>query len=205
MPTAKTVRTLGLALALAALCACRGTMQPMSFYTLTPLAPPAAARPATGIAGPSVGVGPLDIPLALDRPQIVTRAGANELALAEFHRWGGSLSGDILRAVTQDLSTLLGSDRVVAHPWTRFIAPDFRVPLDIQRFDGALGREVTLEATWAVHCKDEPSARVVRRSVLIEPAPGPGYPDLVAAHGRALAALSREIAAELERQMAGSR
>jgi len=187
-------------LALAALAACRGPLPAMHYYTLTPQAAPAAA-PAASPA--SVGVGPLDIPRALDRPQIVTRTTENQFAMAEYHRWGGSLAGDALAVLTQDLSALLGSDRVVAHPWTRFITPDFRVPVEIQRLDGALGREVTLTATWAVHYGEERAPRVVRRTTIVEPAAGPDYADLVAAHSRALAALSREIAAELTRLMAG--
>lgn len=187
-------------LALAALAACRGPVPAIHYYTLTPQVAPAAA-PAASSA--SVGVGPLDIPRVLDRPQIVTRTAENQLAMAEFDRWGGSLAGDILAVVTQDLSALLGSDRVVAHPWARFITPDFRVPLEILRFDGTTDGEVTLTATWAVHAGTEQVPRVVRKSTIVERATEPGYADLVAAHSRALDALSRQIAAELARLMAG--
>ncbi|MEW5773069.1 MAG: PqiC family protein [Thermodesulfobacteriota bacterium] len=193
-----TLALLTVLLALTALPACRGPMPDMRFYTLTP-----QARPTAAAAPAAVGVGPLVIPLALDRPQIVTRTAENQLSMAEFHRWGGSLSGDVLAAVTQDLSALLGSDRVVAHPWTRFIEPEFRVPLEIHRFDGTLGGDVTLVATWAVQRNGEPAPRVVRKSSFTEPAAGTDYAGLVAAHSRALAALSQEIAAELARQMAG--
>ena len=183
--------------ALAALPACRGAMPAMHFYTLSPLAAPAAAPAANG---PSVGVGPLSLPQALARPPIVPRAAGNELDMAEFHRWGGSLSGDILSTLTQDLAALLGSDRVVSHPWTRFITPDYRVPVEIHRFDGALGKEVTLAATWAVHYGDEHAPRVVRKSTLTAPVAGSDYPALVAAHSKVLGDLAREIAAELARQ-----
>lgn len=189
-------------LALAAsLAACRGTMPAMQFYTLTPQAMPAATAAADGVA---VGVGPLAIPLALDRPQIITRSTDNQLNVSEFHRWGGSLAGDILASLTADLSARLGSDRVVAYPWTRFIEPEYRVPVEIHRFDGSLGGDVTLVATWAVQRKGEAAPRVVRKTALAEPAAGPDYAALVAAHSRVLAALSRDIAAELARQPAGN-
>jgi hypothetical protein len=189
-------------LALAALAACRGPLPAMHFYTLTPLAAPAIATDAAA-AKASVGVGPLNIPRALERPQIVTRSDGNQLDIAEFHRWGGSLSGDILSTLTQDLSTLLGSERVVAHPWTRFITPDFRVPVEVHRFDGALGKEVTLVATWAVHHGDEHAPRVVRKTTLTEPVASQDYAALVAAHSKVLDDLAREIATELAREMAG--
>lgn len=198
MPAATAPLLLGLLALAAALPACRGPVPAMRFYTLAPLAEPAPAA-----APLAVGVGPLYLPQALDRPQIVTRAADNRLDLAEFHRWGGSLAGDALAVLTANLSALLGSDRVVAHPWARFIEPEYRVPVEIHRLDGRLGGEVALAATWAVHRKGEAAPRVVRKSVLAEPASGPDYADLVAAHSRALAALSREIAAELARRQAG--
>ena len=118
----------------------------MAFYTLAPA--DEIAAPAAG--GPAVGVGPLTIPRSIDRPHIVTRRGANQLHLAEFHRWGAPLGDEILAALGRDLSALLGSEQVVAYPWANFMDPEYRVPVDILRLDGSLGGEVVLDATWGV-------------------------------------------------------
>lgn len=179
---------------LAALAACRGQTPQMTFYTLTPI--DEAASPG---GGPSVGVGPLAIPRVIDRPHIVTREGDNRLHLAEFQRWGGPLEGEVLGVLTRNLSALLESEQVTAYPWTGFMEPDYRVPVDILRLDGGLDGEVVLTATWGVAGPGSERAASVHTFHVAEPVDGDGYPDLVAAHSRALAALSRAIAGEIDR------
>ncbi len=189
-PAPRALAALAALVLLALLAACRGAVPATDFYTLTALAP--QARPAQD--APSVGVGPLTMPRMLDRPHIVTRGPGGALHMDEFHRWGGTLESAMLRTTTQNLAALLGSDGVVAYPWTGFIDPDYRVPLDVQRLDGALGQAVTLEVTWGVIPRGERHAVLVRRSVLSEPTDGGDYPALVAAHDRLLEALAREVA-----------
>lgn len=181
---------LGLA---AALCACRGAVAPVAFYTL---APQAAAPLAPG-PGPAVGVGPLEIPRVIDRPQLVVRDGVERVHLEEFHRWAGPLDEAVLGALVADLGALLDSQRVVGHPWEGFIDPDYRVPVTVVRLDGAPGGEVVLEAAWGVLPRGAARAAVVRRTVLREPVTGADHGALVAAHGRVLAALAREMGAAI--------
>src|SRR5512137_3062027 len=66
------------------------------FYTLTPISPQEAKVSSGAAVSPvSISIAPVEIPDYLDRPQIVTRDGLNELRLAEFDRWAGSLSDNI--------------------------------------------------------------------------------------------------------------
>src|SRR5664279_3044471 len=51
-----------------------------------------------------IAIGPVRIPDYLDRPQIVTRSGKNELKLSEFDRWAGSLESDVNRVLVEDIS-----------------------------------------------------------------------------------------------------
>ena len=82
----------------AVLSGCLGAGRPIEFYALTPLAPPVAV-PA-GAPSAVVAVHPAVIPAVIDRPQIVTRTGENQLVLAEFNRWGGSLKEEVSRVLT---------------------------------------------------------------------------------------------------------
>jgi ABC-type uncharacterized transport system auxiliary subunit len=70
------------------------------------------------------------------------------------------------------------------------------VLLDVQNFDSAAGEAATLDLLWTVRAADD---RVVAagRSLIREAAHGGDYDAIVAAHGRALAAASREIAAAI--------
>lgn len=188
-----------LGLALFFLIGCQGATSPVQIYTLAmPEAPAEAANPAKTQDAIAVGVGPLELPKMLDRPQIVTRGTGNQLQLNEFHRWGGSLNEDILRVLTEHLSGLLQSNRVMAHPWAEFFQPDYRVYLVFQRFDGRLGESLVLNSTWTVTDSRGRQALAVRRSVIREPVAA-DYESLVEASSRVLEELSRQIAQEIER------
>src|SRR5512137_2064475 len=69
----------------------------------------------------AIAIGPVRIPDYLDRPQIVTRAGKNELNLSEFHRWAGSLESDVTRVLVEDLSSFLPANRFSVVPWTPYL------------------------------------------------------------------------------------
>jgi uncharacterized lipoprotein YmbA len=71
--------------------------------------------------------------------------------------------------------------------------PDYRVILDVQRFDSALAEGATLEVMWTVR-RMKDGEQETGRARVYEAAAGSGYDELVAAHTRALAAVSRNIA-----------
>jgi len=186
-------KALALLLALGAataLAGCRGAVPPTAFYPLAP----AESRALEPGPGPSVGVGPLDIPRVIDRPQLVIRESDQSLRLEEFHRWAGPMEEAVLGHLTRNVAVLLDSQNVVAHPWEGFIDPDYRLPVTLTRLDGAPGGEVVLEATWGVIPRGAARAEAVHRTVLREPVPGMDHAALVAAHSRALGALAREMA-----------
>ena len=173
---------------------------PSDFFILTPMAAtaekPAAKAPAESF---SLGVGPVKVPEYLNRAQIVTRAGPNRLDVNEFHRWGGSFAPNISRVVAQNLSILLGSDEVFAFPSDDVTDPRYRVVISITQFDGSLGGEVVLDARWIITGSKRRAQLDAGRSLLREATRGSDYEDYVAAQSRALAALSREIAAGIRR------
>jgi uncharacterized lipoprotein YmbA len=178
--------------ALAAGCLGRGIAP--EFFTLSPAAgstagPPLRARPDLGLA-----VGPLDLPRYLDRPEIVTRDGAHRLVLWDEHRWGGSLRGDILRVVSQDLGKLLGTERIAVYPAAPRFPLDYRVLLEILEFEGVPGKAVTLRARWTVAAGADGIAAAVGESRIEQPVASPSWEDLVAAQDAALGQLTRQIA-----------
>ena len=136
------IAAFALAVALATGCS---SAPPMRFYVITPLAAPAAVAPAPG---PRVVVAAVRLPEYLDRPQLVTRSGDNRLQLEEFHQWGGNLAKDLTRVMAENLSRLLGSDAVVAAPHTLRMRPDYRVELEVLRFERAGDGRVHLTAKW---------------------------------------------------------
>jgi uncharacterized lipoprotein YmbA len=114
------------------------------------------------------------------------------------------LPKDFLRVLTENVAALLGTDRVLAYPWAERLDPTYRVVLDVQQFDGQLGEAVLQKVTWIVTGREGKTPLTVRKSDIREPVSGKDYDALVAAHSRALAALSREIAEEIGRLAGGA-
>jgi uncharacterized protein len=167
------------------------------FYLLHSLGAPTAGAPAATetARGLAIGIGPVKLPDYVDRPQIVTRPGSNELKLAEFDRWAEPLAQNVARILAENLATLLATDRVAIFPWTRATPVDYRIAVEVTQFDGTLGGKALLNARWTISSSDGKKELTVRKSTVSEQCDGSDFAALVAAQSRAVAALSREIAA----------
>lgn len=191
------VVALGLfAMGLAGVTGCGKTPQ-TRFYILSALPPNAAPKDAASGRVPLVGLRPVTLPEQLDRPEIVTRSGANVLQLAEFDQWAAPLRDSFSRVLAEDLAILVPADRVVLFPWSREASVDYEVIVDVVRFDGALGADAQLVADWTIARRGAKAAPVTKRSNHTEPAGGT-YADLVSAQSRLVAALGRDIASALQ-------
>jgi len=184
---------------------CGGSSQRVEFYTLNPLTDMQAnANSPAADQKLSIGVGPVEIPEMLDRPQIVTRSGPNKLNVDEFHRWAGRLDENLAGVLAENISLLLATDQVAVYPWQTDFKPRYRVALKIRYFEGQWGKDVILEAIWSVSGQQSQQTHIQRKSVINEPlSPEPDYAALVAAHSRAIAQLSREIVKEIQNLQSG--
>ncbi len=146
----------------------------------------------------NIKVGPVQIPDYLDRPQIVTASGGNELKLAEFDRWAGSLEQDVTRVMSEDLAVLLPADRFRVAQWSSWsaAASQYQVAVNIIRFEGAPGRSVLLKAQWTIFNREH-KLKVHEESVITEEVHGATYGAFVMAMSNALAGLSRAIAGSI--------
>jgi uncharacterized protein len=181
-----------------ALAGCGTTPDP-SFYTLSAGAEPNAN---TGEGPYSVAVGPVSLPEMVDRPQLVVRVNPNRVLFVEQHRWAEPLRSEIPRVIAGNLSRLLSTTRISAYPQSSDNNAEYRVLVDIQRFESVPGESVTVEALWTV--RRGPASEVrTGRSLVRMPAGAPGYDVLAAAHARALSRVSEEIA-EAIRAMHGT-
>lgn len=166
-----------------------------SFYALSP----DASLASTGSTRPVVAVvGPVTIPETVDRPQIVTRVGDAEVAVNEFARWAQPLGSDIGRVIAADLSVLLDSPQISVYDMTRDPLNVWHVRIDVMRFESVPGRDVTVDVQWAVRAPGKVRSLTTGRSVVHEPVSESGFAPLVAAHDRALASVSRDIAAAIQ-------
>ena len=165
-----------------------------NFYVLAPGAGETVVAAEKG--GVVVSVGPVTLPELVDRPQLVERVAANRVEILEQHRWAEPLKSEIPRLIAENLGPLLGSGRVMSYRQMAGTDPDYRVLLDIVRFESMPGEGVAVEAVWTIRgvtLKVPKTGHCLVRMKL----DGAGYDSLVAAYSRALATLSGELAAAI--------
>jgi len=125
----------------------------------------------------------------VDRPQFVVNAGPNQVRLDEFNRWASPLQNNISRAVAENLVALLGTPRVSLLS----ADADYRAVIEVQSFESSPGEAATLDAVWTVRRSKDGKAETGRTTVR-EAVQEKGYDALAAAHSRAVARLSQDIA-----------
>jgi uncharacterized lipoprotein YmbA len=158
------------------------------FYTLS-----AGAAPAATPSNLSVAVGPVSVPAVVDRPQIVVTIGPNQVRPEEFNRWASPLQNSIARVVAENLVALLGTPRVILFSQALGVDIDYRVAIEVQRFESVPGEAATLDAVWSV-IRTKDGKLQTGRTTVREVTSDKSYDAVAAAHSRALERLSREIA-----------
>lgn len=174
-----------------------GKTEPTRFYALTPLSRTETAQPrgASEHAG-TIGIGPVQLPEYLNRPEIVTRTSQNQLHLADFHQWAEPLQESFSRVLAENLSILLSTDRVAVFPWGS-TPVEYQVAVEVTRFERQPGGENLLVARWSILRDNGREILLTRNSSFSEPAGVRDYEATVSAQSRILAAFSREIAAAI--------
>ena len=183
----------------AALSAGCGASAPARFYTLQSNATP------DGLPAASYGivVAHVSVPAVVDRPQFVVQVAPNRVEIDEFNRWAAPLNETIADAVAADLGARLGTPNVATAMRGSF-DPAYRVTIDVQRFDSIAGEAVLVEAVWAVANTKSGLVRTGKTSAR-ERVEDSTVDALAAAHSRALAELTRDIATAIRQFAADAR
>ncbi len=178
--------------ALAALAAGCGSSPPSHFYVLSATATPGAAPSRLAVA-----VGPVTVPAVVDRPEIVVSTGPNQLQLDEFNRWAAPLQDNLSRVIAENLVALLGTPHVTLFAQTLSAAADYRVAIEVQRFESTPGKSIALDALWTVRRMGDGKSQTGRTDAR-ETVQDTSYAALAAAHSLGVARLSRDIAAAVQ-------
>jgi uncharacterized protein len=130
------------------LIACAST--PTNFYTLESQSHPPAVTTTASAKKILIGIGPLTLPALLDRKGIVTRTENNSVQIAEFDQWAAPLQNNVIAVLSKNVATLQPNAIVRSYPWSIYGNVDYRVIIDISRFDTQLGKSANLEASWTI-------------------------------------------------------
>jgi len=150
-----------------------------------------------------LGIGPVTIPDSLKRSQIATRQHGNQHSFDEFNRWAGVLEKDLTSVLGDNLSDLLGVEKVGYFPWMHYFKPTYRVIIDVVRLDGALDGEAVLSARWTVADADGKEFLAGGKSDYRRPLQGSDYAALVKAESLLVAELSKMVAGEIDSLVKG--
>src|SRR5262245_4427185 len=175
---------------------------PSRYFALAPL--PRTAQGAQDVAGTNqlaLGIGPIKFPGYLDRQQMVTRISQNRFAVAENDRWAEPLEENFSRVLSQNLSILLQTDRIVAYPWERSQRPNYQIQVEVLRFEPNAEQVVELWARWTI-LDDARKTIGLKESYLTKPAKDKSTEASVASMSELMSDLSKEIAAAI-RALAG--
>lgn len=179
-------------LLLLALGACRS--EPTSFYLLTAVQEPDDGSDTQSAAGPWLGVGPVELPTYLDRPQIVLQANAGAVTMGEFDRWAEPLHDGIARVLGENLAVLVPTNRITVFPWRRVASIDYQIVVQLIALDADAEGNVSLAARWVVLGPGGNIELLRRQTRLTQPADTKNYADIVMAMSRTVASLAGEIA-----------
>lgn len=173
---------------------------PTGFYVLSALDD---TLDCPGGRSTSIGIGPVDLPRYLDRPQMMTRRGPNEMTLAEFDLWAEPLKEGIPRILSQNLRAQTCLE-VEADAWKKQTRTDYLLTVIVNRFDGILGGEAVLDVKWTLTHVRMNKVIVSRRSTFTGTVGAQDYRALATTYSSLLAAFSREVAETFSTLHSGS-
>jgi len=177
-------------------CGLSGITQPTLFYTLTAADPvPQNNTPKTNI---SIGLGPISLPLLLDRPQMVLRKSNTEIDVDEFHRWGEELKSNLSHVMVRNLMHDLQTNRVAHYPWPEYRRLDYQVIIEIYQFEAQRGEQVVLEGVWSLVDRNTRQELAVEHFSFHVIMPSSAYTAVAEGHSQALRRLSQLIAARIQ-------
>ncbi|HEY3805318.1 MAG TPA: PqiC family protein [Kofleriaceae bacterium] len=166
---------------------------PSTYYTLVSSAPEQRAAVSDAL---QLEVLPVDVPPDVDRAEIVVRQGADHVTPVETRLWISPLKLEIRRAFSDDLTHELGV-RDVANVTAQQGIPTYRVKLSVQRFESVLDDHALIEAISTVREAGGSTPVLVCSHRARQPA-SRGYDALAEAHQLALAAIAKQVAADVK-------
>jgi uncharacterized protein len=170
------------------------------FFILTPISDSGGAAAATAATSPAsqliIGVGPVDFPDYLRRLPVVTRVAPNRIELSDEKRWAEPLDKNFVRVLSENLATLLNTQRIEKYPWPLRNKVDYQIEVNVRRFETTSTGQTQLTASWIV--RDGQSDKILYASETTAGAPaGTDESSTSAALSDDLATLSKEIASRV--------
>jgi uncharacterized lipoprotein YmbA len=143
----------GLVLAMSLACGCsflRAAPDTSKYFALSSTADSSVAVSDTKRPDVHFGLGPISLPGYLDA-QAVVRAGAGGSVEYIPHAfWAEPLSDGFARALLYRTETRIGTPHGVAFPWYSTTRVDWKIPVNVLKFEATADGRAILVARWSV-------------------------------------------------------
>ena len=178
-----------------------GEQPPLEFYTLSSTSGlegrSVLSGPRTASSGPIFAVAAVRVPQYLSQRSIVVRSSPTQLDLADNDVWAAPLSDTISSVLSENISTMIPSDRVVELPVSAAVPVDYELRVEIVRVERQSDGGVDLVARWSVFSEGGERLIAVERSSYRVPEVSGDYRSITVAMSALLGELSRDIAGTL--------
>lgn len=167
------------------------------FYMLSVINESQVSQKIKITPGVIIGVGPVKIPVYLDRPQIVTRDKKGILKFDEFGRWGESLDLGLARLIREGLTAMLPGTKLTLYPWNPTTAVKYQVVLELVQLESELDSDMVFVVQWTVIDVQNSKTLIIKRSEFRQPIIPHNYHGLAQTLSTACSSLSDQIAEAL--------
>jgi uncharacterized lipoprotein YmbA len=169
-----------------------GASPPTRFYTLNEVSPASPPAALNAIKVVPVRLEPVAIPAELDRLELVSHAGSNQVRVSESDRWVAPLDEQIRRILSEDLVARLPAGMVADPNEPSTDEPRRRLSIEIAQFEADQSCAISLRASWTLRAFHTPNRSGSERVEIGANPPCPG--SLPAAMSRALGILADRLA-----------
>jgi uncharacterized protein len=159
------------------------------FYVLTATSTGGAAATSHLV----IGLGPVKLPAYLEHAEVITRVAPNWLDLSSTDRWAEPLDDNFRRVLAADLTTLIGTDQVLPFPWDLSTKVDYKIEVNVERFERDSSGGAQLIANWIIRDGHSDRVLLTRPADFTESA-GSGMENSAASLSADLNDLSKQLA-----------
>lgn len=120
------------------------------FFVLSSRSASAVATPAGNRADVHFGLGPVKLPGYLDTQAFVRSGGDGSVEYVTDAYWAEPLADGFTRALMYRAGARIGTPYGVSYPWYATTRVDWKVPVDVLRFEATEDGRAVLVARWSV-------------------------------------------------------
>jgi len=169
-----------------------GGSKPSRYYLLT--SQTNSSETENNIKNLKIGIGPVQFPEYLRRPQLVSFVRTQQLNLAEYDRWAEPLDQNFARVLAENLTWLIPTEQIFIYPFIGNQELDYHIIIEVRQFEMNKDSLVKLIAQWQIFRGTVDQPLISGRSKYQESVNSEDYETVIGGMSKLTGSMSREIA-----------